>query len=127
MVLAGLGFSVVGWLLLRGDDGTPARAPGVVVDLVLRVPRVAGGDSSGVWCPVVSWQPPGGGPSVFEGSSGRNPPAHRVGEQVAVAYDPGGQAAPRVAGDAHALGLVLLVLGSGLLAISLVLLGGRLT
>ena len=79
-----IGFLVAVVRQFRRRKGS-ARAVGTVVGLEKRV-FTAG--SSGVYCPVVEFTPPGGGTVRFESAFGTMPASNKAGDSVTVLYDP---------------------------------------
>lgn len=107
------------------------RATGTVVEVVKRVFTRG---SAGVYCPVVAFFTPTGQIVRFQSDFGTMPASHRVGQPVAVRYDP---ADPQkaaldsatanwlVPGITIAMGLVFLVMGLVFVVMGIVVLAGQ--
>lgn len=82
---------------LRRFRRTAARAPGVVLDLVL---ELGGGRQNGSWLyfPIVRYSLPDGRAVDFKSPQGSAPAAVRKGQQVTVLYDPANPANARLEG-----------------------------
>ena len=75
----------VGAVKQARKSGRGVKANGTVVDLVSRVFNPG---SAGVYCPVVDFTTATGQPVRFESQFGTMPASHRVGQSIAVRYDP---------------------------------------
>lgn len=64
------------------------RTDGTVIELTERTSTDSDGSSSTAWYPTIEFTTPYGETISFVGSTGSNPPAHDVGDEVPVAYDP---------------------------------------
>lgn len=107
------------------------KATGTVVNLVSRVFNPG---SAGVYCPVVDFTSATGQPVRFESQFGTMPASHRVGQTIAVRYDP---ADPQkadvdsvtanwfVPGCTIAMGLGFVVMGLVFLVIGILALAGQ--
>ena len=107
------------------------KATGTVVDLVTRVFNPG---SAGVYCPVVQFTTATGQPIRFESQFGTMPASHRVGQPIAVRYDPADPQKAEVdsatanwfvPGCTLAMGLLFLVMGSVFVVIGIVVLAGQ--
>ena len=95
LLLIGILFVLIGVAVLIGGVVTAIKqsrkaargtaATGTVVDLVQRVFNPG---SAGVYCPVVQFTTALGQPVRFESGFGTMPASHRVGQSIAVRYDP---------------------------------------
>jgi hypothetical protein len=95
LLLVGLLFVLIGVAVLIGGvvaavkqgrkSARGVAATGTVVDLVKRVFNPG---SAGVYCPVVDFATATGQRVRFESQFGTMPASHRVGQSVAVRYDP---------------------------------------
>lgn len=95
LLLIGLLFVLIGIAILIGGVVAAVKqarksrrgvaTTGKVVDLVSRVFNPG---SAGVYCPVVDFTTASGQPVRFESQFGTMPASHRVGQSIAVRYDP---------------------------------------
>jgi Protein of unknown function (DUF3592) len=95
ILLIGLLFVLIGLLVLIGGAVTAVKqsrqfaartaATGKVVGLVKRVFKPG---SAGSYCPVVEFMAANGEAVRFESDFGTMPASHRVGQSIAVRYDP---------------------------------------
>jgi hypothetical protein len=87
-VLIGLGVLIGGLVTAIKQSRQSAgqtKATGKVVDLVKRVFNAG---SAGVYCPVVEFTTASGEAVRFESGFGTMPASHRLGQSIAVRYDP---------------------------------------
>ena len=95
LLLVGVLFALIGVAVLIGGVVTAVRqsrqtaghvaATGTVVDLVKRIINPGSG---GVYCPVVEFTTGTGQAVRFESDFGTMPATHRVGQTIAIKYDP---------------------------------------
>lgn len=123
LLVAVLGL-VVGSVLLLGSraaarDGRvlSGRAEGVVVELVRGSSRSTTNPGPSSWFPVVRWLDPTGQEQLVRGSGGANPPRHRVGQPLTVAYDPAGARPAQLVDSLQGTTLVLRWAGTLTLAL----------
>ena len=141
LLLIGILFVLIGLAVLIGGVVTAvkqsrktargATASGTVVDLVQRVFNPG---SAGVYCPLVQFTTASGQPVRFESGFGTMPASHRVGQTIAVRYDPDDpqkaevdSATSRwlVPGCMAAMGLGFLGMGVVFLVIGIAVLAGQ--
>ena len=141
LLLIGILFVLIGLAVLIGGVVTAIRqtrneargvtATGTVVDLVQRVLNPG---SAGVYCPVVQFTTALGQPVRFESGFGTMPASHRVGQSIAVRYDPADpqkaevdSATSRwlVPGCMIGMGIMFLAMGVLFVAIGIVVLAGN--
>ncbi len=141
LLLVGILFVLIGLAVLIGgvvsaikESRKAARgvhATGTVVDLVQRVFNPG---SAGVYCPVVQFTTATGQPVRFESGFGTMPASHRVGQSIAVRYDPANpqevevdSATSRwlVPGCMIGMGIMFLAMGVVFLVIGIVVLAGN--
>src|ERR1700674_1777087 len=94
LLLIGVLFALIGIAVLIGGvvaavkqvrkSGRGVATTGTVVDLVK---RVFSPGTAGVYCPVVEFTA-AGRPVRFESQFGTMPASHRVGQSIAIRYDP---------------------------------------
>jgi len=125
-----------GYFLLRGGQRVRGAkefsrsaqvANAEITDLRLRYPRHNRDHNDGWWVPVLRFSLPDGRVVEAEAMAGSNPPPGRVGEQVAVQYDPGDPARVHLARGAarpRSLGTIWMVVGTALCLVGLVVLAG---
>ena len=106
-------------------------ATGTVVDLVKRVFNPG---SAGVYCPVVDFTTATGQPVRFESQFGTMPASYRVGQSIAVRYDPADPQKAEVdsatanwfvPGCTIAMGLLFLTMGLVFVVIGIVVLASQ--
>jgi hypothetical protein len=95
LLLIGVLFALIGIAVLISGavaavkqvrkSGRGVATTGTVVDLVKRVFNAG---SAGVYCPVVEFTAASGQPVRFESQFGTMPASHRVGQSIAIRYDP---------------------------------------
>ena len=141
LLLIGVLFVLIGLAVLIGGVVTAIKqtrkvargvtATGTVVDLVQRVFNPG---SAGVYCPVVQFTTALGQPVRFESGFGTMPASHRVGQSIAVRYDPADpqkaevdSATSRwlVPGCMIGMGIMFLAMGVVFVAIGIVVLAGN--
>ena len=141
LLLIGILFVLIGTAVLIGGVVTAIKqsrnaargtaATGTVVDLVKRVFNPG---SAGVYCPVVQFTTALGQLIRFESDFGTMPASHRVGQSIAVRYDPADpqkaevdSATSRwlVPGCMIGMGIIFLAMGVVFLAIGIVVLAGE--
>jgi hypothetical protein len=107
------------------------KATGTVVDLVTRVFNPG---SAGVYCPVVDFTTATGQPVRFESQFGTMPASHRLGQSIAVRYNPADPQKAEVdsstanwfvPGCTIAMGLAFLFLGLVFVVIGILVLAGQ--
>jgi hypothetical protein len=140
LLLIGLLFALIGVaVLIAGGvaamkvsraSGRGVVATGTVVDLVHRV--FAGG--AGVSCPVIDFTTAAGQSIRLESPFGTMPASHRIGQSIAIRYDPTDpqkaevdSAGERwmVPGCTIAMGLAFLVLGAALTVVGILVLAAH--
>lgn len=92
-IFAGIGtiFLVIGLSFVQNTRSflaTASTTEGEVIALERRRSSQSNGGSSHTYYPVVKFTAPDGEPIQFEGQVGSRPPAFRVGQRVAVLYNP---------------------------------------
>jgi len=123
LLVAVLGLVVASVLLLgsraAARDGRvlSGRAEGVVVELVRGSSRSTTNPGPSSWFPVVRWLDPTGQEQLVRGSGGANPPRHRVGQPLTVAYDPAGARPAQLVDSLQGTTLVLRWAGALTLAL----------
>ena len=141
LLLVGVLFTLIGVAVLIGGavaavkqarkSGRGVTATGTVVDLVSRVFNPG---SAGVYCPVVDFTTATGQPVRFESQFGTMPASHRVGQSIAVRYDPADPQKAEVdsatanwfvPGCTIAMGLLFLVMGLVFVVIGIVVLANQ--
>jgi hypothetical protein len=95
LLLVGLLFVLIGIAVLIGgvvgavkqsrESARRVAATGIVVDLVTRVVNPG---SAGIYCPTVDFTTLEGQSLRFQSEFGTMPASHRVGQSIAVRYDP---------------------------------------
>jgi hypothetical protein len=140
LLLIGVLFALIGVAVLISGavaavkqvrkSGRGVATTGTVVDLVKRVFNPG---SSGVYCPVVEFTA-SGRPVRFESQFGTMPASHRVGQSIAIRYDPADPLKAEVdsatanwfvPGCTIAMGLLFLVMGLVFVAIGIVVLANK--
>lgn len=133
-VLIGIAVLISGAVAAVKQSRKAARgvaATGTVVDLVK---RVFSAGSSGVYCPVVDFTTAAGQLIRFESQFGTMPATHRVGQSIAVRYDPANPQKAEVdsatanwfvPGCTIAMGLLFLVMGLIFVVIGIVVLANQ--
>jgi hypothetical protein len=133
-VVIGIAVLISGVVAVVKQSRKAARgvaATGTVVDLVK---RVFSAGSSGVYCPVVDFITANGQPVRFESQFGTMPASHRVGQPIAVRYDPADPQKAEVdsatanwfvPGCTVAMGLLFLVMGLLFVVIGVVVLANQ--
>jgi hypothetical protein len=141
LLLVGVLFVLIGIaVLISGAVGAVKQsrkaargvaATGTVVDLVKRVFNPG---SAGVYCPVVDFTTATGQPVRFESQFGTMPASHRVGQSIAVRYDPADPQKAEVdsatanwfvPGCTIAMGLLFLMMGLVFVVIGIVVLASQ--
>ena len=141
LLLVGLLFVLIGVAVLIGGivaavkqarkSARGVAATGTVVDLARRVFNPG---SAGVYCPVIDFTTVTGQPVRFESQFGKMPASHRVGQTVAVRYDPADPQKAEVdsatanwfvPGCTIAMGLGFLVMGVVFVVMGILVLAGR--
>ena len=121
----------VGAVKQARKSGRGVAATGTVVDLVKRVFNPG---SAGVYCPVVDFTTASGQPVRFESQFGTMPASHRVGQSIAVRYDPADPQKAEVdsatanwfvPGCTIAMGLLFLTMGLVFAVIGIVVLASQ--
>ena len=133
-VLIGIAVLISGAVAAVKQSRKAARgvaATGTVVDLVK---QVFSPGSAGVYCPVVDFTTAAGQPVRFESQFGTMPASHRVGQSIAIRYDPADPQKAEVdsatanwfvPGCTIAMGLLFLVLGLVFVVIGIVVLANQ--
>jgi len=112
-------------------SGRGVKANGTVVDLVSRVFNPG---SAAVYCPIVDFTTAAGQPVRFESQFGTMPANYRVGQSIAVRYDPADPQKAEVdsvtanwfvLGCTIAMGLLFLVMGLVFVVIGIVVLANQ--
>jgi hypothetical protein len=141
LLFVGVFFVLIGVAVLIGGavaavkqvrrSGRGVAATGTVVDLLSRVFNPG---SAAVYCPVVEFTAATGQPVRFESQFGTMPASHRVGQSIAVRYDPANPQKAEVdsatanwfvPGCTIAMGLGFLVMGLVFVVIGILLLAGQ--
>lgn len=121
----------VGAVKQARKSGRGVKANGTVVDLVSRVFNPG---SAGVYCPVVDFTTAAGQPVRFESQFGTMPASYRVGQSIALRYDPADPQKAEVdsatanwfvPGCTIAMGLLFLMMGLVFVAIGIVVLANQ--
>lgn len=87
MVLLGLGFAYFGWTS-RASALEFIEASSSAAGRVVQVDTKRNSDGDILFYPVIEFTTAGGETIQFRSSTGTNPPAYNVGDQVEVLYDP---------------------------------------
>jgi hypothetical protein len=138
LLLIGVLFALIGIAVLISGaiaavkqvrkSGRGVATTGTVVDLVKRVFNPG---SAGVYCPVVDFTTAAGQPVRFESQFGTMPSSHRVGQSIAIRYDPADPQKAEVdsatanwfvPGCTIAMGLLFLLMGLVFVVIGIVVL-----
>ena len=141
LLLVGVLFGLIGLAVLISGivaafkqsrkSASGVKATGTVVNLVSRVFNPG---SAGVYCPVVDFTSATGQPVRFESQFGTMPASHRVGQTIAVRYDPADPQKAEVdsvtanwfvPGCTIAMGLGFVVMGLVFLVIGILALAGQ--
>ncbi|MBD2355591.1 DUF3592 domain-containing protein [Tolypothrix sp. FACHB-123] len=92
-VMAGMGtlFTVIGvvnGLDTRSFVNSSIQTQGTVIDVVRRSSRDSDGDISYAYYPVIKFTPASGEETIFESTTGTNPPSYSRGQSINILYNP---------------------------------------